>query len=54
LLDWGVSQAAIEEIIGGPLPDPAMKVKDYATAQGLDFETLKLALQAAVDNQVRP
>jgi len=54
LLDWGVSQAAIEEIIGGPLPDPAMKVKDYATAQGLDFETLKLALQAAVDNQVKP
>ena len=54
LLDWGVSQATIEEIIGGPLPDPAMKVKDYATAQGLDFETLKLALQAAVDNQVRP
>ncbi len=54
LLDWGVSQAAIEEIIGGPLPDPAMKVKDYATAQGLNFETLKLALQAAVDNQVRP
>lgn len=51
LLDWGVSRAAIEEIIGGPLPDPAMKVKDYATAQGLDFETLKLALQAAVDNQ---
>jgi hypothetical protein len=49
LLAWGVPQAVIEQIIGGPLPDPAMTLKDYATAQGLDFETLKSALQAEVD-----
>jgi len=50
LLDWGVPQAVIEKLIGAPLPDPAMTVKDYATANGLDFETLRPALQAEVDN----
>jgi hypothetical protein len=53
LVAWGVPKAAIEQIIGAPMPDPAMKVKDYATANGLDFETLKTALQAEVD-KVKP
>jgi hypothetical protein len=35
------------------MPDPATKIKDYASANGLDFETLKPALQAEVD-KVRP
>jgi hypothetical protein len=49
LIRWGVPQDVIEEIIGGPMPDPAMKVKDYATANGLLFETIKTQLQAEVD-----
>lgn len=49
LLSWGVERAVIEQIIGGPLPDPAMTVKNYATSNGLDFETIKTALQAEVD-----
>jgi hypothetical protein len=49
LISWGVSKATIEQIIGAPMPDPAMKVKDYATANGLDFETLKTTLQTEVD-----
>lgn len=49
LLTWGVSQENIEQLIGASMPDPAMKVKDYAAANGLDFETLKVALQAEVD-----
>lgn len=53
LITWGVPQATIEQLIGAPMPDPAMKVKDYATANGLDFETLKTALQAEVD-KVKP
>ncbi len=53
LIAWGVSQETIEGIIGAPMPDPAMKIKDYATANGLDFETLKPALQAEVD-KVKP
>jgi len=53
LISWGVPKATIEQIIGATMPDPAMKVKDYATANGLDFETLKTTLQAEVD-KVKP
>lgn len=49
LITWGVPQETIESIIGAPMPDPAMKIKDYAAANGLDFETLKTTLQAEVD-----
>ena len=49
LVSWGVPRETIESILGTSMPDPAMKVKDYALANGLDFETIKLALQAEVD-----
>ena len=49
VLDWGVPEEKIVEIIGGPLPDPLVKIKDYCQAQGLPFETVKLALQAEID-----
>jgi hypothetical protein len=49
LARWGVPQEVIEQIIGAPMPDPAMKIKDHASANGLDFETLKTQLQAEVD-----
>ena len=53
LISWGVPQEVIEGLIGAPMPDPAMTVKDYASANGLSFETLKPALQAEVD-KVKP
>lgn len=53
LITWGVPKGMIETIIGATMPDPAMKVKDYASANGLDFETIKIALQAEVD-KVKP
>jgi hypothetical protein len=53
LIAWKVPQAVIEQIIGAPMPDPAMKVKDYCTANGLDFEVIRPALQAEVD-KVKP
>jgi len=53
LISWGVPKETIEQIIGASMPDPAMKIKDYATANGLDFETLKTTLQAEVD-KVKP
>ena len=53
LIAWGVPQETIESIIGAPMPDPAMKIKDYASANGLDFETLKPVLQAEVD-KIKP
>ncbi len=49
LVQWGVPQQTIETLIGASLPDPAMTLKDYASANGLNFETLKPALQAEVD-----
>ena len=49
LITWGVPQSAIEELIGASMPDPATTLKDYATANGLVFETLKPDLQAEVD-----
>lgn len=53
LISWGVQKETIESIIGATMPDPAMKVKDYASANGLDFETIKTALQGEVD-KVKP
>jgi hypothetical protein len=49
LIRWGVPQESIEQLIDAPMPDPALKIKDYATENGLDFETLKTQLQAEVD-----
>lgn len=53
LITWKVPQAAIEQIIGVPMPDPATTIKDFCAAQGLDFETIRPALQAEVD-KVKP
>jgi hypothetical protein len=52
LITWGVPQETIERLINAPMPDPAMTVKDFASASGLNFETLKPALQAEVDKVV--
>ena len=50
ILGWGVSQASIETVLGKPMPtDPASSVKDFCTANSLDFEVIKPALQAEVD-----
>ncbi len=49
LLDWGVSEDAIQKILGKELPDPAYAIKDYASEQGLEFSDIKAQLQAALD-----
>lgn len=49
VLDWGVSQQVIEQALGAPMPNPLTTAKDYCTEKGLDFETIKAALQAEVD-----
>jgi len=53
LIRCEVPKETIEQIIGMPMPDPATKIKDFATANELDFETIKLALQVEVD-KVKP
>jgi hypothetical protein len=49
ILDWGVSQEVIEQVMGAPIPNPLTRVKDYCTEKGLDFETIKNVLQVEVD-----
>jgi hypothetical protein len=49
LLDWGVSEDAIAQIIGNELPELSMLVKDFVTQQNMSFSTIKIALQAEVD-----
>jgi len=49
LLDWGVTQEDIEKIIARPMPSLNLLIKDFATAEGLSFSTLKEQLQALVD-----
>jgi hypothetical protein len=50
LLEWGVSSAAIENVLGMPMPPaPGMTVKDFCNQNGLSFETIKPAMQLEVD-----
>jgi hypothetical protein len=49
LLDWGVPEEAIQQIIGGKLPVLSTVIKDYVTGKGLEFSSMKAALQVEVD-----
>jgi hypothetical protein len=53
LIAWGVPESVIEQLIGAPMPNPVTSLKDYASANELNFETLKPALQEEVD-QLKP
>ena len=48
-MDWGVKKEAIEKIINDKIPDPGKTIKDYSSAKGLEFSTLKEPLQKLVD-----
>jgi hypothetical protein len=49
LLDWGVPEDAIRQVIGGDLPALSTVIKDYVTQQGTEFSSVKTALQIEVD-----
>jgi hypothetical protein len=49
MLDWGVTQAAIEQAISSPMPEPAIVIREYYSSKGLEFSSAKGALQALVD-----
>ena len=50
ILLWGVSRETIEAALGMAMPEStALTVKDFCSANGLSFETVKTALQAQVD-----
>lgn len=49
LLDWGVRKEDIEKTINDKLPDSNKIIKDYATAKGIEFSTIKESLQKLAD-----
>jgi len=49
VLDWGVPREEIEAIIREKLPATGTTIRDFASQKGLEFSTIKGALQAKVD-----
>ncbi len=49
LINWGVPKETIEKVLGRTIPDPSMVIKDYLNAQGVEFSSIKAALQTEVD-----
>ncbi len=49
LLDWGLAPETIEAILETSIPPAETTIKEYCTTQGLDFESIKTALQGEVD-----
>jgi len=51
LMDWGLSEQEIEEIIGMPMGPPTQAVRDYFMEQGLEFSTVKEDLQRRLEER---
>lgn len=49
LLSWGLSAAEIEEVLGLPMGPRGTSLRDYMLEAGMEFSTVKTALQERVD-----
>jgi hypothetical protein len=49
LLSWGVSKETIEQALGLPIGKPGVAVRDYCTENGIEFSSVRDALQKAAD-----
>ena len=49
LLTWGMTQAEVEQVIGGAMPSRTIKLRDYFVEQGLEYSTYKTTLQDIVN-----
>jgi hypothetical protein len=49
VLDWGVPEEIIENIIGASLPNPILSIRDFCIENGLAFGEIKGAIQIEVD-----
>jgi hypothetical protein len=45
VLAWGVTKAQIEKVLGRPMPAEGTIIKDWCTSEGLEFGTIRDALQ---------
>lgn len=50
LLDWGLSEEAIEEVLGGPMGERTQFVRDYCINKGIEFSTVKTRFQLLLDS----
>lgn len=51
LMEWGLSESEIEEIIGMQSGLPTQALRDFCLDQGLEFSTYKDALQELIDQK---
>lgn len=49
LLEWGVTNEAIENVVGEPIADYNLIIKDYTVGRGLAFSDIKTQLQLEID-----
>ena len=48
LTDWGVAEADIRKVFGGDVGASGTSLKDYCTEKGIEFSTVKTAIQNLV------
>jgi len=48
ILDWGVTKEEIEQNLGGKMPNPLTNIKDFCLSEGIEFSTIKNALQEKI------
>ncbi len=51
MLDAGVTEDRIAEILGMDMPNPILTIKDFCLENGLEFSTIKGALEAEISTQ---
>ena len=49
VLEWGVSEEQITQVIGDSMPTASQLIRDYCTQTGISFNTIKIELQELVD-----
>jgi hypothetical protein len=54
LLGWGLSKDQIEEVLGMPMGARLKAVRDFAFEEGLEFGTVRTALQALLEPDGEP
>lgn len=50
LIDWGLSQKQIEDVLGIAMGTPGESVRDFCSENGMGFSTVKGQLQDILDN----
>jgi len=49
VLDWGVSKADLEKLLGGAIGAPGVTVRDFCSQKGVEFSTVRPEIQTLID-----